>query len=486
MVINEVQRASSQLCNALSATAKATSEHDRQMPRVLMLAFAFPPMAVAGTFRSLRFARYLRFYGWDPLVLTVDLESLPEIPVDRNLNEWVPPEVVVLRAPVFRPISSATEKVRFILKRLLPQSATVSTQANHAVEAQSSSTLLRSLRNIKKAIKFPSFAPDRHISWTIPAIRTVLRAVRTHRPDVLYSSGPPHSSHLIGVLAKKITGLPLIIDLRDPWANSDWQSDNGRITKAIQRWLERICVHSANAVILNTESVRNQFCRNYPEALHHKFVTITNGYDPELKTHIESLLENAAANDTQRVAGEFRLCHAGSVYGERKLQPLVAAIAELNRTGYRVVLEQIGPISAEEELRAFIHAHDADDYIKFLGNQPHEVALHHSANANILVVLQPGTATQIPGKLFEILLFQKPILALADAGETSELILRYKLGTSLSSEDHTSLVREIKRLVAQGANCFQDEARSKALHDFDGCLLTGKLAEVFNRFAPSH
>lgn len=450
--------------------------------KVLIFAFAFPPVAVAGTFRTLRFVRYLRCFSWNPLVLTIKPESLPEIPVDHNLNTWVPQEIPVVRTSVFRPISTIIARVSSVLKCRAPQMAENSCQTDQPVNMRKESAVRKFLRTLKKAIKLPSIVPDRHISWMIPALYSAVRTVRIHRPNVLYSSGPPHSSHLIAVLAKVFTGLPLVIDLRDPWANCDWQVDNGKIAAAMQRWFERYCVYRADAVILNTESLRQQFCRNYPTVTHSRFVAITNGYDPELRNQIESLQRDYySANGNAGSISVFRLCHAGSVYGERKLQPLVAAVAQLNRSGYRIVLDQVGRVAEEHELHKFIEEQDAHDYVRLLGEQSHESALQCLATADALVILQPGTAIQIPGKLFEMLLFDKPILALTDTGETSALVIRYGLGAAIRPDDQLEITTEIKRLAEQGHQNSIDAGRWKALRDFDGSILTGKLAEVFDR-----
>ena len=306
--------AGSEAMNVVHTTARMrdTTKKIRSDRKVLMLTFTFPPCASAGTFRALRFVRYLTEFGWKPIVVSGKTEHFPNMPIDNGLNDWVPAATVVKRGMVFRPVEATRRAVR----RLWPQRQSHFESANAsdsskttAVDGPPAAGLVKSLAN--RLLKV--FAtPDEQVGWLLPAVAASWRLVRQHRPQALYSSGPPHSSHLAAVLVKVLTRLPLVLDFRDPWAHRDWHFGTSALHDRIHRALEKLCVRSADRVILNTEALCQQFRTNYPAAWHDKFVTITNGYDPEVRKRIEALVADSG-RDALSSPVKFRLCHAGAL-----------------------------------------------------------------------------------------------------------------------------------------------------------------------------
>src|SRR5262249_19840917 len=118
-------------------------------------------------------------------------------------------------------------------------------------------------KRVADLLREPFSTPDAQVGWAIPAVAAALRLVRAYRPRVLYSTGPPHSSHLIALVVKALTGIPLVIDLRDPWARCEWQLAEGSLRRHLQPWLEELCVEYSDYVILNTPSLREEFCQRY-------------------------------------------------------------------------------------------------------------------------------------------------------------------------------------------------------------------------------
>lgn len=443
-------------------------------PSVLMFTYPFPPAQSAGIFRTLRFIRYLPDYGWRPLVLTVLPESLHHKRIDPALNESIPSGVLVERTAVLRPFTKASERIKTLLGRQEEQA----TSSEKAVYAEVSTAPLQSdsvwhqwIKRLVSLIQEPFSIPDAQVGWTIPAVTRALRLIRIYRPQILYSTGPPHSSHLIALAVKVLTGIPLVIDLRDPWARSDFSRHQSVLGERLQPWLEELCVKHADCVILNTPSLRTQFFQIYPNALHHKFVAIPNGYDPELRRRIEAFLRDQAGVAAN---GCLRLCHSGTIYGQRKLQPLVSAIKLLVEAGQSVVFEQVGTVAPEPNLMTYIREHGLDKSIAFFGLQPHDVTLQRMAAADALVLIQPGTAVQVPGKLFEMMLFRKPIVALADSGNTADLIEKYDLGVVADPGDPQAITRAIRHALEKKRH---DAVWTTALEVFNGRRLTGSLAE---------
>jgi glycosyltransferase involved in cell wall biosynthesis len=207
--------------------------------------------------------------------------------------------------------------------------------------------------------------------------------------------------------------------------------------------------------------------------MHHRFVAIPNGYDPELCIRIEEIRRvqhRAPAN------GCMRLCHPGTIYGHRKLQPIVSAIKMLVESGQSVSLEQVGTVVPETNLMNYLREHRLEQFVQFFGQQPYEVALQRMAAADAFVLIQPGTSVQVPGKLFEMLLFRKPIVALTNGGETADIIKKYRLGVVADPNDHHAIARAVRHVAQDFEEKRHDSAWQAALDAFDGRRLTRRLA----------
>jgi glycosyltransferase involved in cell wall biosynthesis len=168
------------------------------------------------------------------------------------------------------------------------------------------------------------------------------------------------------------------------------------------------------------------------------------------------------------------------VYGNRRLQPFLAVLDDLRKNGNDIVFEQIGNVSRQDELIAFVQERCLQGAVTFCGHQPHDVLLRRMAAADAFLLLQPGTALQVPSKLFEMLLFRKPILAIADRGATAQLIEKYKLGVVVGQENPQQIADAIVRIAHSALQYQQNDSHLAALSEFDGRCLTGRLAAIFN------
>lgn len=447
--------------------------------RVLVLSYYCPPAASAGVYRTLRFVRYLPEFGWQPLVVTVSPEALHHQRRDSSLDRLMPEDTVVARTTVWRPWESTARMVKSLFgggSKTVPEAkANVSQPAKSDGTPPKRSRLMRTADAVRDLL-FET--PDAHIGWMVPAIRAALPLVRQFRPEAIYSSGPPHSSHLIAVVLRRLTGIPTVIDFRDPWARTEWDDNACRSVRGTaQRWLEQICVSAADRAILNTGRLRDEFQTSYRRAFRGKFRVITNGYDPELRIHVEKLLAETTPASPSDVV---RLCHPGAIYGRRTLRHLVAAIGELVGTGRRVVMEQIGGIGEAAELLRYASEHLPPDCLQLLGQLPHDQTLSRMAAADILVVVQPDTSIQIPGKLFEMMPFRKPLLALTQQGATADVIERFGLGIVVDPNDPQAIASAISKLADDWSSQTETAEWDKALGNFDGRHLTGKLAGVLD------
>lgn len=451
-------------CQPLRNERNAPSSGDY----VLMLAFHFPPIAAAGSFRSLRFAKYLPHFGWTPIVVSLLPEYSAEA-IDLSLVSSLPADGVYHRTPIMYLEDRANRFAKWFIST--GASDTVSDVHSANVRGTRTKVLLRHARD------FVFRTPDPEIAWKKHALRAATRLIKEFRPKVIYSTGPPHSTHLIAAQIKRAYQLPWIADFRDPWSRMPWAAtvytDNpwGR---RLQPHFERTCVTLADAVVLNTRRMLRDFVQHYSELPPNKFHVIYNGYDPELLPAIHQLANSSVHSAGRRV---LRICHPGTLYGQRDLRPFIQAIRILTDENIAVQFEQIGHVEQRFHLDRQIADQKLAHMVTLRGHLAHMDALKCMAAADILLNIQPDTELQVPGKLFEMLMFRRPILALTGGGETADIVARHGIGETAPADDVTAIAQAIKRL----RNCrLQPEVWHQALDEFDGRRLTGELAALLS------
>ncbi|MBI2827562.1 MAG: glycosyltransferase family 4 protein [Planctomycetia bacterium] len=446
-----------------------------------MLAHPFPPLAASGSFRMSRFARYLPEFGWQPLVLTVDTASVESDSIDQSLGEFSD-GIVIRRSRVLRPIESTIKFAKRVLSYgpagRRPADATTPCEAEAGPPARTG-LVARAGTKLRALVEHLAL-PDSEVGWLFPALRGAMSLVREHKPNVIFSSGPPHTSHLVGLAVKRLTGLPLVLDFRDPWSRTQWEKYRASaIRHGIDRHLEHRCVSRADRVILNTSDLQSEFVAAYPGMRPDKFVVLPNGYDPALAQRVEQL----RAMEKRGADRVVRLCHPGSVYGRRDLLPLIIAIGRLSRAGFSVVLDQVGSVEQRHRICQFAEQLAVQDRVVLHGKLSHVDTIRRMAAADIFVICQPGTSLQIPAKLFEMLPFRRPMLALAEQGGATALIVeQYRLGEVVRPEDDDAIARAVRMLADTPAEYLGTGWR-EAMCQFNGRELTGDLASILDTCA---
>ena len=152
------------------------------MKKAIMISYRFPPFAGSGVFKTLKFVKYLRNFGWEPVVISA--KSSKFAPIDKTLLEEVPDKIKVFR----------TYSIESKVYRYLPEIVGINGKWYQT--------------------------PDAFIGWLPSALFKAQEVVKNEKPNVIYSTSPPITSHLIAMLLKKKTGLPWVADFRDPWTDN--------------------------------------------------------------------------------------------------------------------------------------------------------------------------------------------------------------------------------------------------------------------------
>jgi hypothetical protein len=340
---------------------------------VLIFAYSYPPENAVGAARPYRFAKYLARLGYTCRVFTAVDQTGSE---DSN-TEYVPDPFVVSPGSGF-----GWQAERAIRKIFLPG--------------------------------------ELGTRWSYPASRAAREFVRAHPGAhvTLFSTSPPLGPHLAAWQLARSEGLPWIADFRDPFPDGCGGNAIPLLQKQAYRWLERSIARKAGAVIANTDGALVQWRRKFP-SLSGKIRLIWNGFDSE--KHIGPLPVSSGACRA--------LSHVGELYGGRNATPILESIARLLAAGRlpagSVRVRLIGPADAgalpNDE---FLARARAEGWLDLVNERiPQSEALQIARSSDGLLLLQPQSTSQVPGKLFEYLQIGRPILAFLQPNSPSERIL---------------------------------------------------------------
>jgi len=439
--------------------------------RWLCIAYSFPPINRSGTHRTLAFVRYLAARGWDASVLTVEPTSEP---VDGHLESLVPTTVDVTRTACPDLIENVKRLTRIgRIRENRGASATATVSPDGGVPDQE-----HNKRGLREWVSRILQTPDSRLGWYRPGRRAGRSILRSRPYDVIYSTSPCMTAHLIARRLSRSFGIPWVADFRDPWGDNPFRDLPFNSLAWWDGFLERRVLRDAEHVICNTPTMRDRLCERLP-FVHSKSSVIMNGYDAERMQGVTPVRPSAD--------NEFVLTHAGQFYGKRSPLPLFRALRrvlhnqDVTERPIRLVL--VGPECCDGvSLMQLARQQDVEAHVSVLGPKTHREALSLMAGSDALLLMGstgPGSDLQVPNKLFEYLALQRPILAAVSAINPEIEILRmanadYKVA---SPDDPKALALAIRRL-AEPSRLVAADAWSGAAR-FDRVRRAADLWDVF-------
>ena len=374
------------------------------MKRLLMIAYHFPPLTgSSGIQRTLRFARYLPQFGWQPLVLTAHPRAYQQLSSDQVHD--IPSGVEVIRAPAWD-----------------------------------------TSRHFAFAGRYPGFLarPDRWVSWWPGAVWSGTQAIRRHQPDAIWSTYPIATAHMIGSTLARRSGLPWVADFRDPMAQPDYPADPAT-WRSFHR-VERKAIFEASCSTFTTPSAVRTYRNRYPEyagSIH----LLENGYD-------EEVFADTAPGDPLN-PGRFTLLHSGVVYpSERDPSHLFEALAQLKKSQpemfARIRVRFRAPVH-EMMLTDLASRHGVNEAIEILPPIGYRDALREMLCAEGLMILQASNCNaQIPAKLYEYLRAGRPIVVFADpVGDTARAARDAGINAIAALDDTRAIAALLSRFGAE-------------------------------------
>jgi glycosyltransferase involved in cell wall biosynthesis len=276
---------------------------------------------------------------------------------------------------------------------------------------------------------------------------------RRHRPDVIWSTYPISTAHLIGYCLHSMSGVPWVADFRDSMTEPHYPPD---ITvRRVRQRLEKSTVEHAARSVFTTPGALRMYAERYPRVPASRWAMIPNGYDEQLFHDAEAASIPPREGDRPTV-----LVHSGILYpSERDPRPFFDALADLHRRGaispetLQVVLRASG---FDDEYRPMLRERGISTIVRLEPPLGYRAALAELLSADGLLLFQAANCNhQIPAKLYEYLRAGRPIFAMTDAqGDTARVL--HDAGVD------TVVPLDSTEKIAEGMSRFLDAARSGA------------------------
>ena len=435
------------------------------MKRVLVITYYWPPTGGSGVQRWVKFAKYLPSEGWQPVIYTP--ENPEQLAVDESLAAEVPEAAEIVKTRIIEPYE--------LYKKLLRRSG----HSKEAVEvnpvnAQNKSAFQKAAMWVRGNL----FRPDPRCLWIGPSVRFLKKYLAEHPVDMIVSTGPPQSMHMIGLRLSRETGLPWIADFRDPWTKI-FYFKHLAMTLATERWhkkMEKKVLDEASAVVAVSPLVQQEFqaMTDTPVEL------ITNGFD-ECDFSAERCAEAYGGKSK-----EFVITHTGLFAADGNPTVLWDVLSEKCNSDetFRKLLriKLIG--KTDDQIIKALKDRGLEDSLTNMGYQPHSVAVEEQRKASVLILplrKEPEYKAVLPGKLFEYLASQRPILGIGQPdGAMAMIVNETRTGTAIDWNDRKGIEDYIGqcwerhlegRLTTEGADLSQFTRRS----------LTRRMAGLFDR-----
>ncbi|MGN7612449.1 glycosyltransferase [Magnetococcales bacterium HHB-1] len=368
---------------------------------VLMIAFHFPPAyGFSGTQRTLKFVRFLKDFGWQPIVLTAAPYAYPE--TSSSQLQDIPASTPVIRAP--------------------------------ALDAS------RHLAIAGKYFRFTAL-PDRWASWRLFAVKKGLKAIHTHQPDLIWSTYPLATSLQIAAELQKKSQRPWVADFRDAMMIENYPTDQ-TLRQHYQR-IESQTVHQAEKIVVTTPGMAKNYQQRYPAIDQKHWRVITNGFDEEDFT----LFDHTKPPPLQ--SRPIQLLHSGRFYpGEetRDPRPFLHALSQLKNHGLlspQMVQIQFRATGMDHPLNALIKKHSLEKIVHLKPLIPYQQAIEELFTMDGLLLFQGQCFHHlIPAKLFEYLRVKRPLFALTHPKSDSGQLLLSAGITTLAPLHQPKIIAE--------------------------------------------
>ncbi|MDX5421058.1 MAG: glycosyltransferase family 4 protein [Hymenobacteraceae bacterium] len=374
---------------------------------LLYISYYWPPSGGPGVQRGLKFCKYLPQSGVQPTVLTVDEKQASYPLLDPTFEKEVPAGLQVYRTATSEPFEYYK---KLSGKKEIPYSGFANQKAKDTL-----------VDKLFKFVRGNLFIPDARVGWNKHALKKADELLQDGRYKAILTTSPPHSTQLIGLKLKRKYNLPWIADLRDPWTNIHYydQLYHTPLAKRLDERYERQVLEQADAVIVTSEDTKRLFLNKPASVNADKIHVIPNGYDED-----DFVFETQPPKDT------FLITYTGTMTESYNIDVFLKVVAHLmsihNEINYK--LRFVGKVS--DGVKQRIEKAGVLGISEFIPYVPHQEAIKYLMESTVLLLAiadVPNVYANVPGKLFEYLASNKPIICLGPVHSDTDRII-YECG----------------------------------------------------------
>lgn len=403
--------------------------------KALIITYYWPPAGGPGVQRWLKFVKYLPEFKIEPIVYCPENPSYPLL--DESLVNDVSNEITILKKPISEPYKLASlfsKRSKTISKGIIP-----SEKKQSFVE------------KVMLFVRGNFFIPDARKNWVKPSVAYLSDYIEANNIETIITTGPPHSIHLIGLQLKEKQGVKWLADFRDPWTTIGYHKQL-KLTKFAHnkhKALERQVLSSADHIIVTSNNTKEEFQLITKQPI----TVITNGYDVE---KVKSF----------NLDSKFSIAHIGSLLSKRNPEVLWQVLGDLVKMNQdfadALQLNFVGAVS--EYVLQSIEKQGLTGFLTNYGYVSHNEAIVFQKKSQVLLLVEidsEDTKAIIPGKLFEYMVSERPIIALGPKDSDVENILKEtNTGRYFNYNDY----EDLKTILIQHFEAFKKgELQSNAI-----------------------
>jgi glycosyltransferase involved in cell wall biosynthesis len=401
--------------------------------KLLVATYYWPPSGGAAVQRWLSFANKLCEEGWQVHILTVSPKWATYQLQDQSLVAQIDPRIIVHTTKTLEPFG--------IYKKIFGKDSI----PKPAFSNETSPSLL------KKAFRFIRgnfFIPDPRIGWKKYAVPKANKVIEEHEIATIITAGPPHSTHFIGKELKRKTNIKWIADFHDLWTDVIYYNMLYH-TPIIKQWdkrLERSILENADHIITVGEKYKEKLLSKSGSLTSEKISVLRIGYDEKA----------VAVQTTVTKQNAFIITYTGSIADFYQPEVFIACLREILSTYPHVpfILRFVGVLSAG--IKALIIDAGLESYLEETGYVSHAESISFLIASTVLLLVNPVTKDEemvIPGKLYEYLAAQKPIINITSSkAETASIIAECNAGRTFERTQKNELMDYMKGLITLWIN----------------------------------
>ncbi len=429
------------------------------MKKVLIISYYWPPSGGISVLRSLKITKYLRQYGWEPILFIPKNADYPSYD-KSNLND-VPKDLEIIQGRIVEPFNI----YRFLTGRRRGENV-----INVLVSNEKKRGLLHKL---SVWIRSNFFIPDARSLWIRPSVRKLEKYLATNHIDAIFSDGPPHTNTRIACLLSKSSGIPWLADFQDPWTQVDYYQLLS-LTKFGHRRhvkMEQEVFKTAGAISIVSQSWKSDL-----EKIGAKNVSVVPwGFDPDDYRGLSKVDDEFFCFTHSGLLGFDRnpklffevlkeICDTDKLFS-KKLR-----LRFIGQTDYTVVNE-LSRLGLKENLI-------------LIGNVSRKESLNYISSSPILLLLlnqQPNAKGRIPGKLFEYLAVRRPIVCLGiEKGDSANILKETNAGLTFSYENKDDLREYILKLWSEYKKGLLIQPIKSNIDKYSSVKVTQNIAQILN------